>query len=80
MNVNEFNKLEIAKSNLKLKILHRSLFILKKKFEIYKEQINKIYLEYKQNEINNPILTFSIEKFPQILNKNFNKYPNIAAI
>jgi len=68
MNVNEFNKLEIAKSNLKLKILHRSLFILKKKFEIYKEQINKIYLEYKQNEINNPILTFSIEKFPQILN------------
>ena len=68
MNINEFNKLEIAKSNLKLKILHRSLFILKKKFEIYKEQINKIYLEYKQNEINNPILTFSIEKFPQILN------------
>lgn len=72
MNVNEFNKkLEITKSNLKLKILHRSLFILKKKFQIYKEQINKIYLEYIQNEINNPILTFSIEKFPQILNNIF---------
>ena len=43
MNINEFNrKFEIEKSNLKLKILHRSLFILKKKFEIYKEQINKI--------------------------------------
>ena len=42
MNVNEINKLEIAKANLKLKILHRSSFILKKKFEIYKEQINKI--------------------------------------
>ena len=72
MNVNEFNKkLEITKSNLKLKLLHRSLFILKKKFQIYKEQINKIYLEYIQNEINNPILTFSIEKFPQILNNIF---------
>ena len=71
MNVNEFNKLEIAKSNLKLKILHRSLFILKKKFEIYKEQINKIYLEYNQKEINNPILIFTIEKFPQLLNNIF---------
>ena len=72
MNINEFNrKFEIEKSNLKLKILHRSLFILKKKFEIYKEQINKIYLEYKQNEIDNPILTFPIEKFPQILNNIF---------
>jgi hypothetical protein len=72
MNINEFNrKFEIEKSNLKLKILHRSLFILKKKFEIYKEQINKIYLEYKQNETDNPILTFPIEKFPQILNHIF---------
>ena len=72
MNVNGLNrKFEIEKSNLNLKILHRSLFILKKKFEIYKEQINKIYLEYNQKEINNPILIFTIEKFPQLLNNIF---------
>ena len=72
MNENEIdNNLEIEKSNLKLKILHHSLFILKKKFEIYKQEINKIYLENKQNEIDNPIITFSIENFPKILNNIF---------
>ena len=69
MNVNGINrKFEIEKSNLNLKILHRSLFILKKKFEIYKEQINQIYYEHKQKEIKNPLLTFSIKQFPEVLN------------
>ena len=39
--------------DLNLIILHRSLFILKKKFEKYKKEINDIYMKYKENEIEN---------------------------
>ena len=56
------------KTNLQMQLIHRSLYILKRKFEIYKEQINQIYYEHKQKEIKNPLLTFSIKQFPEVLN------------
>ena len=58
----------IEKTNLKMQLVHRSLYILKRKFEIHKEQINQIYYDFKQKEIKNPLLSFSINNFPEILN------------
>ena len=56
------------KTNLQMQLVHRSLYILKRKFEIHKEQINQIYYEHKQKEIKNPLLTFSLKQFPEVLN------------
>jgi len=56
------------KTNLQMQLIHRSLYILKRKFEIHKEQINQIYYQHKQKEIKNPLLTFSIKQLPEVLN------------
>ena len=65
-------------------IVHRSLYILKKKFEIYKDQINQIYKEYKEKSsklivipVNNIYDVISnimkIAKFYPITSNNFNE-------
>ena len=42
------NKIVSEKENIENLIMHRSLYILKKKFEIYKAQINQIFKENKE--------------------------------
>ena len=57
-------------------ILYRSLYILKKKFEIYKNEINKLYILYfvkdknNYNNIRNKIIKLS--SFKQLLEEVFN--------
>ena len=57
-------------------ILYRSLYILKKKFEIYKNEINKLYILYfvkdknNYNNIRNKIIKLS--SFKQLLEEIFN--------
>jgi hypothetical protein len=46
-------------------ILYRSLYILKKKFELYKSQINQIYQDNKKKSTN--LLVLPISNIPQIL-------------
>ena len=52
--INNKNKYEKIISNMKdsiqSMILFRSLYLIKKKFEIYKTNINKIYIEYNINK------------------------------
>ena len=43
---------DMAKNSIQELIKRRSLYILKKKFEIYKNQISQIYNEYKQRSLN----------------------------
>ena len=52
--INNKNKYEKIISNMKdsiqSMILFRSLYLIKKKFEIYKSNINKIYIKYNINK------------------------------
>ena len=43
--------IELGKSEIQHLIKQRSLYILKKKFEIYKNQISQIYNQYRQSSI-----------------------------
>jgi len=55
----------MERKNIDMLILYRSLYILKKKFELYKPQINQIYQENKQKSSN--ILVLPIKNIPYIL-------------
>ena len=59
------NIIDVERKNILMLILYRSLYILKKKFEIYKPQINQIYQENKEPFSN--LLVLPINKIPQIL-------------
>ena len=40
----------MERKNIDMLVLYRSLYILKKKFELYKPQINQIYQDNKKNQ------------------------------
>ena len=75
--------IELGKSEIQHLIKQRSLYILKKKFEIYKNQISQIYNQYRQssihltvigvNNINEVILNImKITQFFPITSNNYN--------
>ena len=55
----------MERKNIDMLILYRSLYILKKKFELYKSQINQIYQDNKKKSTN--LLVLPISNIPQIL-------------
>ncbi len=55
----------MERKNIDMLVLYRSLYILKKKFELYKPQINQIYQENKKKSSN--LLVLPITNIPQIL-------------
>ena len=59
------NIIDVERKNILMLILYRSLYILKKKFELYKPQINQIYQENKKKSSN--LLVLPITNIPQIL-------------
>lgn len=65
-NTNPLNSFEVM-------ILYRSLYILKRKFEMYKEMIYSIYKKYEtiQKSITNVQIKVSIENFENILTEIF---------
>jgi hypothetical protein len=65
ININNINETD----NLFLMILHRSLYILKKKFEINKNEIKNIYEEHSENNKFNKIL--NTDNFISVLDKIF---------
>ncbi len=65
INLNNLNETD----NLFLMILHRSLYILKKKFEFNSEDINKIYDEHSEKGKFNKII--NVENFISVLDKIF---------
>ena len=78
------NKISSEKEIIENLIIHRSLYILKRKFEIYKDQINEIYKEYKDKSsklvvipVNNIYDVISnimkIAQFYPITSNNFNQ-------
>jgi len=65
INLNNLNETD----NLFLMILHRSLYILKKKFELHKSEINSIYEEHSEKKKFNKIL--NTDNFIGVLHKIF---------
>lgn len=69
-NGNEYTKEDITrlsqieKENIRMLILYRSLFILKKKFDKYQDDILKIYLQYKI--AHRKVTTISIQSFKEL--------------
>ena len=78
MQKNEEDNIENFDDNydLNLIILHRSLFILKKKFEKYKNEFKEVYNKYKETITGDNILENEIlveeNKIPKILENIFN--------
>ncbi len=70
---NSFN--DINNEHISFTIICRSLYILKKKFEIYKNEINKLYTKYfvkDKNDYNNiSIPIIKISSFKDLLEDIF---------
>ena len=63
--------IDVEKENIKTLTLYRSLYVLKRKFEIYKDKIYNVYAETK-GDIRSKLLVIPVNEIASVLNNVMN--------